>query len=97
VTESKSGSVFGVGLNAFAGVEWFCAPKISLSGEYSWGLWLQSQGYGSTTTEYWVPNQSDPTTGAVQSITQDAGPKESKFSLDTGVSGASIGVNFYFQ
>lgn len=97
VTESKTGSVFGLGLNAFAGVEWFCAPKISLSGEYSWGLWLTSQGYGSTTTEYWVPNASDPSTGTVQSITEDSGPKHSNFSLDTGVSGASIGVNFYFQ
>ena len=103
VTESKSGSIFNVGLNAFAGVEWFCAPKISLSGEYTWGLALKSQGFGSTTTEYWVPNANAPTTGAVQSITVDGTPndgqadKNNSFSLDTGVSGATIGINFYFQ
>ena len=97
VTESKQGSTLGLGLNAFAGVEWFCAPKLSLSGEYTWGLMLKSTGYGSTTTEYWVPSLTVPNSGAAQSVTVDNGPKTSSFSLDTGVSGASIGINFYFQ
>lgn len=53
VTEEKGGSTFHVGLNAFAGVEWFCAPKVSLSGEYTWGIAMSSKGFGSTTTESW--------------------------------------------
>jgi hypothetical protein len=103
VTESKTGSVFGIGLNAFAGVEWFCAPKISLSGEYTWGLMMRSQGMGSTTTEYWIVNPNDPTTGSVTSVTVDGTPndgnadKTSSFNIDTGITGASIGINFYFQ
>lgn len=100
VTETKQGGIFALGLNAFAGVEWFCAPKISLSGEYTWGLAMRSQGLGSTTTEYWVPSGAS---GSATSITVDGTPndgqadKTSSFSIDTGVSGASIGVNFYFQ
>ncbi|MDX9750633.1 MAG: hypothetical protein RBT71_06095, partial [Flavobacteriales bacterium] len=52
-TEVKHGSVFGLGLNGFVGVEWFAAPKISLSGEYTWGLAMRSRGHNETTTENW--------------------------------------------
>lgn len=97
-TERKSGSTFSLGLNAFAGVEWFCAPKISLSGEYTWGLALSSTGLASTTVESWDGDSVESTTvegsGAPGDGYED---KSSSFSLDTGVSGASIGINFYFQ
>lgn len=91
-TEAKEGSTFSLGLRAFAGVEWFCAPKISLSGEYTWGLSLTSQGYGESTTESW-----NPTSSSITSTTTENGTKTNNFGIDTGVSGASIGVNFYFQ
>lgn len=91
-TETKNGSSFGIGLNAFAGIEWFCAPKISLSGEYTWGLALTSKGYGSTSTESWDVANSTITTNDA-----NTGNKTSDFSIDTGVSGAMIGLNFYFQ
>lgn len=89
-TESKQGSTMAVGLRAFAGVEWFCAPKISLSGEYTWGLALSSTGHTEDTNEGW-----NGTT--VESTTTEGGTKQNSFRLDTGISGASIGVNFYFQ
>jgi hypothetical protein len=95
VTEVKNGSTFGLGLMAFGGVEWFCAPKVSLSGEYTWGLAMSSTGYSETTTEYWVPNQAG--SGTVTPITEESGPKTSSFGIDTGVTGARIGLNFYFQ
>ncbi len=95
-TETKNGSTFGLGLNAFAGIEWFCAPKISLSGEYTWGLALTSTGTSESTTETWngtavvtTTVEGDPDGGNID--------KTSTFSLDTGVSGLAIGVNFYFQ
>lgn len=93
--EVKNGSTFGLGLMAFGGVEWFCAPKVSLSGEYTWGLAMTSQGYSETTTEYWVPNQTGG--GTVTAITEETGPKTSSFGIDTGVTGARLGLNFYFQ
>jgi hypothetical protein len=89
ITEMKAGSTFGFGLGVFGGVEWFAAPKLSLSGEYTWGLMLASTGTGSTTTESWNGT-------GVETTTTDTG-KASSFGLDTGVSGASIGINFYFQ
>lgn len=89
-TESKNGSTFGLGLNAFAGIEWFAAPKISLSGEYTWGLMLSSTGFGEDTVEGW--NGS-----AIETTTSEGGTKQNDFSLDTGVSGLRVGVNFYFQ
>lgn len=97
VTEVKAGSQFSLGLNAFAGIEWFCAPKISLSGEYSWGLAMASTGLSSTTTESWVVSGGS---GSAQSTTTEGGAgndKSSSFSLDTGVSRGSVGINFYFQ
>lgn len=94
VTEDKAGGTFHVGLNAFAGVEWFFAPKMSLSGEYTWGLNMSSKGHSSVSSEYWDPAGA----GSVKTQTVDGGTKTSSFSIDTGVSGAAmLGVNFYFQ
>lgn len=90
VTESKGGSTFGFGVGAFVGVEWFCAPKVSLSGEYTWGLMLSSTGHTSTTSETWTGT-------AVETTTVDGGTKEFDFGIDTGVTGGSVGINFYFQ
>jgi hypothetical protein len=97
-TESKNGTMFAFGLNGFVGIEWFCAPKISLSGEYSWGLRLSTTGTPEVTEERW-----DAATNAVVSTTTvgNEAPenvdKSSSFSLDTGVSRGMIGINFYFQ
>ena len=88
-TENKAGGTFGLGVGVFGGIEWFCAPKISLSGEYTWGLMFASTGEGERTNESWNGT-------AVETSTSKTG-KSSSFGLDTGVSGASIGINFYFQ
>ncbi len=94
VTEDKQGGTFHVGLNAFAGVEWFFAPKMSLSGEYTWGLNMSSRGHSSVSSEYWDATGA----GSVKTQTVDGGTKRSEFSIDTGVSGAAmLGINFYFQ
>lgn len=90
-TENKQGGRFGLGVGVFGGVEWFAAPKLSLSGEYTWGLMLNSIGEGAITTETW-----NSSTNAIETNEARTG-KTSSFGLDTGVSGASIGINFYFQ
>lgn len=94
-TEEKGVNTFSLGLGVFGGVEWFCAPKVSLSGEYTWGLALSSRGHVETTSEEIVDDGSGGET--VESNTVETGTKENDFSLDTGVSGASLGINFYFQ
>jgi hypothetical protein len=95
VTEDKQGSRFGLGVGAFAGVEWFAAPKLSLSGEYSWGISLNSRGEGTISREQWNPTLNNNQGGIETSETKTG--KTSSFGLDTGVSGVTVGLNFYFQ
>jgi hypothetical protein len=57
-TEVKEtgGSSFGVGVRGFVGAEYFFAPKMSIGGEFGWGLGFQStsarenETAGTTTT-----------------------------------------------
>ncbi len=103
--ETKNRGTFGLGLQAFGGIEWFFAPKMALSGEYTWGLAMTSQGASEQTREYWVgaPTIDNPQAGSVQSVTREGTPNDggadrnSSFAIDTGVSGVNIGLNFYFQ
>ncbi|HRH70476.1 MAG TPA: hypothetical protein PLB89_13290 [Flavobacteriales bacterium] len=98
-TESKQGGTFGLGINAFAGVEWFFAPKMSLSGEYAWGLKMMSTGATEETTENWDGTTLTTTTteGNPQAGGTDGGDdKSSSFSIDTALRGM-LGINFYFQ
>ncbi len=96
-TESKQGGTFAFGVNVFGGVEWFCAPKISLSGEYAWGLNMTSTGATESTSE-----RFDIATNAIISTTTEGDPnnegvdKTSTFGIDTAIRG-TLGVNFYFQ
>ncbi|MCB0794514.1 MAG: hypothetical protein KDB88_07225 [Flavobacteriales bacterium] len=89
-TEIKQGGAFMIGLNAFAGVEWFCAPKVSLGAEYAWGLMLASKGFNTTESES-GSGVSDP----INSM--DSGTKVNDFGIDTNNNGVSINLNFYFQ
>lgn len=91
VTEAKNGSTFGLGLSAFAGIEWFCAPKISLSGEYGWGFMLATTGFGETTTDSWDAAASNGAGAVVSTTVEGPSGKQSAFSLDNSVTGATIG------
>jgi hypothetical protein len=90
ILESKAGSTFGLGIRGFVGVEYFVLPKISIGGEFGWGLMLNSTGASSTT----VAN------GTGGTVVTDGG-KASSFGFDTdnnafGVAPAAILVNFHF-
>lgn len=49
----KQGTTIGIGLRGFVGVEYFFAPKISVGGEFGWGILLKTTGKGKTETETW--------------------------------------------
>lgn len=51
ILSSTSGLGIGVGARAFAGVEYFFAPKISIGAEFGWSFGLSLSGRGTTTTE----------------------------------------------
>lgn len=51
VTKDISGVGFGIGANAFVGVEYFFAPMISVGGELSYGIGYNKMPKFTTTTE----------------------------------------------
>lgn len=85
--------VLGIGINAFVGVEYFFAPKISIAGEFVWGLGInQSSGVsGKSESEYEYWNNSNVITET--SITSG---KTSSFGIDNQSSGANVIVMFHF-
>jgi len=78
----KDGSTFEFGVRGFIGVEYFFAPKMSLGGEFGWGLGLASKGNGEATYQ----GASSPTKTNSQSA----------FGIDTDNAGGAINLNFYF-
>ncbi len=86
---SESGSTIMFGVNGFVGIEYFVAPKVSVGGEYTWGLSITSNGDSEEVTESY--NGTD-----VDTITTDTAGGSS-FSLDTGTRGQfAMKANFYF-
>ena len=51
VAETVVGSTFTFAARAFAGVEYFVMPKISLAGEFGWGLAFSTTGDGSVSID----------------------------------------------
>lgn len=93
VTENKWGSTMAFGLRGFAGAEFFVLPKISVGGEFGWGLSFAKQGAGTMTSESWNG------TGTTSS-TSDTG-SSSSFGIDTdnnafGLAPAAVLVHFHF-
>lgn len=80
----------------FIGFEYFFAPKISIGGEYTWGIGFQSTSQGSYSVE-----ELNPKTGADQTDTYKTGGS-SGFSVDNGLNTAfgsgtgSLYINFHF-
>jgi hypothetical protein len=98
LTERKYGTEFTMGLRGFIGVEYFIIPKISIGGEFGWGLGITTIGKQSETYEA----GGTTNVGAAIATTKITSPKNGKFSLDTdnnnsmwGPSGR-IRLNFYF-
>lgn len=89
-TESKLGSTFHLAIRGFIGVEYFFAAKMSVSGEFGWGLGLNSTGEGEVTTE-----TLNATFNGGQTTTVKTG-KASSFGIDTDNASGSINLNFYF-
>lgn len=102
-TERKNGTTFSFGVRGFIGVEYFILPKISLGGEFGWGLGLSTTGKSTTTYES-VGNTSTPGNVKEDSIgnTTVTTSKNGSFGIDTdntnsffGSSG-TIRLNFHF-
>ncbi len=98
ITERKNGTSFSFGVRGFIGAEYFVLPKMSIGGEFGWGIGLTSIGKSKTTWE----STGNPGTGPTVGSTTVDGAKQSEFRIDTdnrnsvwGPSG-SLRLNFYF-
>ncbi len=102
VSEYAGGSIFGFGVNGFIGVEYFFAPKMSFSAEYTWGIGISN--VGETEVSYQVVEA--PAGTPVVSSKTTTGNKTSDFNvgvgntvtpniINSGGSG-SIVLSFYF-
>lgn len=87
VTKQK-GSAFGLMINGFAGVEYFVLPKISIGGQVSWGLNIQSKTKVTTTVESF--NGTDTETTEVETT-----PGPSNFGF-AGNYSANLFATFHF-
>ncbi len=96
VTNVNDGSIFGLTLRGFGGVEYFIVPKISIAGEFGWGLTFATIGASSTDLESVNFNGN----AEIGSQTIDGG-KGGRFSLDTdrnltGTASGALRINFHF-
>jgi hypothetical protein len=80
----------GAGVRAFVGVEYFFMPRMSLSGEFTYGLNYTTTGSGSTEFQGW-----NAITGTTYTRTV-TNPGSRGFTLDTSNVGGAINLFFYF-
>ncbi|HEX6983627.1 MAG TPA: hypothetical protein VF181_12780 [Balneolaceae bacterium] len=90
IVEQKSNKQMGAGLNAFAGVEYFIAPKLSVGAEFTLGLDFIKAYREQSTYEYW-----NSTTESVETI-KFVSEGGNDLSFYTGNYGGSINLMFYF-
>jgi hypothetical protein len=88
VLKDNAGFGIGVGINAFLGVEYFFAPKMSIGGEFSWGILFSMTGKSKVESEAWDGSQVSTTTYKSGGSTY--------IGIDNGNTGGAINLNFYF-
>ncbi len=90
IKSTNVGNTIGAGVRGFIGAEFFFLPKVSLGGEFNWGVqYLKtSEGYGIT--ENW-----DAPSGTVNEDKFKVGGG-SDFNLSTGNLGGALYLLFHF-
>ncbi|MEQ8624142.1 MAG: hypothetical protein RJQ00_04785 [Vicingaceae bacterium] len=86
--EADFGNDFEVGLRGFIGVEYFFAPKISIGGEFYWGLSYVTTGESSVTFEGYE--------GSTNEVLESSTFSEGNRDLEIGFRNTSASVNLFF-
>lgn len=91
--EVYSGPSMLLGARAFAGVEYFVAPKISLGGEFGYTLGFSTTGKGYVSSEQWYSGNN-----TVANVTRDTYPNRGIRSFGAGLDNINAGLSlqFYF-
>jgi hypothetical protein len=97
-TEREVGGGFMFGIAGFVGVEYFVAPKMSVSAEYNWGIMISSTKEGTETFEETYNPVTSSSAIAVRTRT-DASfiGKHSAFDIGNGDIGTSSTGNVVFH
>lgn len=90
ILEQKQGLGLSIGAGAFIGVEYFFAPKISVGGEFAWGLAYTKTSDGTVTEEFFDANNS-----AIGKETTKTGGGNS-WRVDTDNAFGAIYLMFHF-
>ncbi len=88
--KDNDGMTFGIGVNAFVGVEYFFAPKMSIGGEFSFAIMVAVTGKSKSEKEYW-----DSSSSSVKTIQTKQGGSTT-FGIDNTNTGGAINLSFYF-
>jgi hypothetical protein len=88
VLELENGRTLGFGLGGFIGVEYFFAPKISVGGEFGWGLGIANTSDGEVTEEQWTGLE-------VKEVPSPAGGGKA-WGIDTDNAFGAIFLMFHF-
>jgi hypothetical protein len=91
VKKQKASTLFSVGLRAFAGVEYFIAPKLSLGAEFGYGPRISFGSSSEQTTE-----QYDFVKSETVSTVNTLSPRNTSFNLDTDNYSGILKLMFYF-
>ena len=87
IKSDKSGLGFEIGARAFAGAEFFIAPKLSIAGEFGWGIGYMSGGKTTTTIEATGNTGSGNTKDNISQTVKNGG----HFVIDTDLNNTSTG------
>jgi hypothetical protein len=102
ITERKNGLAISIGARAFIGAEYFVLPKLSVGGEFGWGLGFSTTGRSETKLESIGQSNIPGSTGVSVKTTTIDGGTSTRFGLDTdnsnilGGLSASLRLNLYF-
>lgn len=91
--EVYSGPSMLLGARAFAGVEYFVAPKISIGGEFGYTLGFSTTGKGYISSEQWYSGNN-----SIANVTRDTYPSRGLRSFGAGLDNINAGLSlqFYF-
>jgi hypothetical protein len=89
VSEHTS-SVYSVGARAVIGMEYFFASKMSIGGEFFWGLQYQNTSKESSTYEYYNSVLKEINSQTIESKNNKA------FNVGPSNLGGNLNLNFYF-
>ncbi len=94
LTSQKYGSQLGFGIRGFIGAEYFVLPKLSVGGEFGWGIGFSSTGEGEEVRESWNGTGTQTTTTkTAKSSSFGLGTENSNFGVAPG---GSLLIHFHF-